>query len=110
MARRRPRWNAERRGYCREADVSAMMVARKHGISPGQLRVWRQQLSLRRALGAGADSVPNLARSCEQEGAEKLRRDHRGVTAGASCTDRLGCKKRFTRSATTLYGVAQHGG
>ena len=41
--------------------MSAAMVARKHGISSGQFYAWRQQLLLRGALGAGADSVPNMA-------------------------------------------------
>jgi hypothetical protein len=44
-----------------EPGVSVAMVARKHGISSGQFYAWRQQLLLRRALDAGADSVPDLA-------------------------------------------------
>jgi transposase-like protein len=45
-----------------EQGVSVAMVARKHGISSGQFYAWRQQLMLRGALDAGADSVPDLAR------------------------------------------------
>ena len=41
--------------------MSAAMVAGRHGISTGQFYAWRQQLLLRGAFGAEADSVPNLA-------------------------------------------------
>ena len=44
-----------------EPDVSAAIVAGRHGISTGQFYAWRQQLLLRGALDAGADSLPNLA-------------------------------------------------
>jgi transposase-like protein len=44
-----------------EPDVSAAIVAGRHGISTGQFYAWRQQLLLRGALDARADSVPNLA-------------------------------------------------
>src|ERR1700677_5285788 len=61
----RRHWTAERKRQIvtesMEADVSAAMVAGRHGISTGQFYAWRQQLLLRGALDAGADSVPNLA-------------------------------------------------
>jgi transposase len=62
---KRRRWTAEQKHKIvaegMEPDVSAAMVARRHGISTGQFYAWRQQLLLRRALDAGADCVPNLA-------------------------------------------------
>ena len=62
---KRRRWTAEQKRQIvaegMEPDVSAAMVARKHGISTGQFYAWRQQLLLRGALDAGADAVPNLA-------------------------------------------------
>jgi transposase-like protein len=44
-----------------EPNVSAAMVARKHGIRRGQFYAWRQQLLLCGALGGGADTMPSLA-------------------------------------------------
>src|SRR4029077_8683885 len=44
-----------------EPDVSAAVVARKHGISRGQFYAWRQQLLLHGALGGGAITMPSLA-------------------------------------------------
>jgi transposase len=62
---KRRRWTAEQKlkivAEGMQPDVSAAMVAGRHGISTGQFYAWRQQLLLRRALDAGADSVPNLA-------------------------------------------------
>ncbi len=61
---KRRRWTAEQK--CRivaesmEPGVSAAMVASRHGISSGQFYAWRQQLLLRGALGAGADTTPGL--------------------------------------------------
>jgi transposase-like protein len=62
---RRRRWTAEQKHKIvaegMEPGVSVAMVAGRHGISSGQFYAWRQQLLLRGALDAGADSVPNLA-------------------------------------------------
>jgi transposase-like protein len=62
---KRRRWTPEQKHKIvaegMEPDVSAAIVAGRHGISAGQFYTWRQQLLLRRALDAGADSVPNLA-------------------------------------------------
>ena len=62
---RRRRWTAEQKHKIvaegMEPGVSVAMVACKHGISSGQFYAWRQQLLLRGALDAGADTVPNLA-------------------------------------------------
>ena len=62
---KRRRWTAEQKHQIvaegMEPDVSAAMVARKHGISTGQFYAWRQQLLLRGALGGGADTMPSLA-------------------------------------------------
>ncbi|HEY5310643.1 MAG TPA: transposase, partial [Casimicrobiaceae bacterium] len=41
--------------------ASPVAVARKHGISTGQLYTWRQQL-LRNAVGAAADTQPSFVR------------------------------------------------
>ena len=62
---KRRRWTAEQKHQIvaegMEPGVSAAMVARKHGISRGQLYAWRQQLLLRGALGGGAETMPSLA-------------------------------------------------
>ena len=63
---KRRRWTAaQKRQIVAEGagapDVSAAMVARKHGISTGQFYAWRQQLVLRGARDAGGGSVPNVA-------------------------------------------------
>jgi transposase len=44
-----------------EPGTSPIMVARKHGISTGQLYTWRQQL-LRNAIGTGANASPSFVR------------------------------------------------
>lgn len=44
-----------------EPGASPVAVARKHGISTGQLYTWRQQL-LRNAVGAAADTKPGFVR------------------------------------------------
>jgi transposase len=44
-----------------EPETSPTIVARKHGISSGQLYTWRQQL-LRDAVGAAADMKPSFVR------------------------------------------------
>jgi transposase len=44
-----------------EPGASSVAVARKHGISTGQLYTWRQQL-LRTAVGAAADRKPSFVR------------------------------------------------
>lgn len=43
------------------AGTSAIAVARKHGISSGQLYTWRQQL-LRDAVGSAGNAEPSFAR------------------------------------------------
>jgi transposase-like protein len=62
---KRRRWTAEPKHQIvaegMEPGVSAVMVARKHGISRGQFYAWRQQLLLRGALGGGAETMPSLA-------------------------------------------------
>jgi transposase-like protein len=62
---KRRRWTVEQKRQIvaegLERGMSAAMVARKHGIRTGQFYAWRQQLVLRGALDAGADSVPNVA-------------------------------------------------
>ena len=62
---KRRRWTAEqKRQIVAESmapGMSAAMVAGRHGISTGQFYAWRQQLLLRGAFGAEANSVPNLA-------------------------------------------------
>ena len=62
---KRRRWTAEQKHKIvaegMQPDVSVAMVAGRHGISSGQFYAWRQQLLLRGALGAGADSLPSLA-------------------------------------------------
>jgi transposase len=44
-----------------EPGASPVAVARKHGISTGQIYTWRQQL-LRNAVGAAADTKPSFVR------------------------------------------------
>ena len=44
-----------------EPGVSPVTVARKHGISTGQLYTWRQQL-LRNAIGGAANASPSFVR------------------------------------------------
>ena len=62
---KRRRWTAEQKHKIvaegMEPDASAAMVAGRHGISTGQFYAWRQQLLLRGAFGAGADTMPSLA-------------------------------------------------
>ncbi len=62
---RRRRWTAEQKqeiaAESLEPGASAVMVARKHGISRGQLYTWRQEL-LRGAVGAAAEARPNFVR------------------------------------------------
>ena len=62
---KRRRWTAEQKHKIvvegMEQDVSAAMVAGRHGISTGQFYAWRQQLMLPGALDATANTVPNLA-------------------------------------------------
>jgi transposase len=62
---RRRRWTAdEKREIAAESlepGVSAATVARRHGISTGQLYTWRQQL-LRNAVGAAAETTPGFVR------------------------------------------------
>jgi len=62
---KRCRWTAEQKRKIvaegMEPGMSAAMVARRHGIGTGQFYAWRQQLMLRGALDAAADTVPNLA-------------------------------------------------
>jgi transposase len=62
---RRRRWTPEQKreiaAESLEPDASAVMVARKHGISRGQLYTWRQQL-LREAVGAAAETKPSFVR------------------------------------------------
>jgi transposase len=62
---KRRRWTAEQKhkivAESMEPDVSAAIVAGRHGISTGQFYAWRQHLMLRGALDAAADTVPNLA-------------------------------------------------
>ena len=60
---KRRRWTAEQKHQivveAMEPDVSAAMVAGRHGISTGQFYAWRQQLMLRGVLDTAADTVPN---------------------------------------------------
>jgi transposase len=61
----RRRWTADQKheiaAESLEAGASPVAVARKHGISTGQLYTWRQQL-LRNAVGAAADTKPGFVR------------------------------------------------
>ena len=62
---RRRNWTAEqKREIAAEslvAGTSAIVVARKHGISTGQLYTWRQQL-LRDAVGSAGNAAGSFAR------------------------------------------------
>jgi transposase len=62
---RRRRWTAEEKRDIAleslEPGTSAITVARKHGISSGQLYTWRQQL-LRDAVGAAGERKPGFVR------------------------------------------------
>ena len=62
---RRRRWTAEEKRDIAleslEPGASPITVARKHGISSGQIYTWRQQL-LRDAVGAAADNMPSFVR------------------------------------------------
>ena len=62
---RRRRWTAEEKRDIAleslEPGTSPTTVARKHGISSGQLYTWRQQL-LRDAVGAVGDRKPSFVR------------------------------------------------
>ena len=62
---KRRRWTAEQKHKIvaegMEPDVSAAMVAGRHGISTGQFYAWRQQLLLRGALDAGSQLRAELA-------------------------------------------------
>jgi transposase len=61
----RRRWTADQKreiaAESLEPGASPVAVARKHGISTGQLYTWRQQL-LRTAVGAAADTKPSFVR------------------------------------------------
>jgi transposase len=61
----RRRWTADQKreiaAESLEPGASPIIVARKHGISTGQLYTWRQQL-LRNAVGAAADTKPGFVR------------------------------------------------
>lgn len=62
---RRRRWTAEQKyeiaAESLEPGASAIVVARKYGISTGQLYTWRQLL-LRNAVGTAADTKPVFVR------------------------------------------------
>jgi transposase len=62
---RRRSWTAEQKreiaAESLEAGTSPVTVARKHGISTGQLYTWRQQL-LRSAIGTAGDTKPGFVR------------------------------------------------
>jgi transposase len=62
---RRRSWTAEQKweiaAESLEPGTSAITVARKHGISSGQLYTWRQQL-LRNAVGSAANAPPGFVR------------------------------------------------
>ena len=62
---RRRTWTAEQKceiaAESLEPGTSAITVARKHGISTGQLYTWRQQL-LRNAVGTAANASPGFVR------------------------------------------------
>src|SRR5664279_6052500 len=61
----RRRWTADQKreiaAESLEPGASAITVARKHGISTGQLYTWRQQL-LRDSAGAAANTSPGFVR------------------------------------------------
>jgi transposase len=62
---RRRIWTAEQKreiaAESLEPGASPATVARKHGISTGQIYTWRQQL-LRNAVGAAAGTKPGFVR------------------------------------------------
>ena len=62
---RRRRWTPEQKreiaAESLEPGASPIIVARKHGISTGQLYTWRQEL-LRNAVGATSDTKPSFVR------------------------------------------------
>lgn len=62
---RRRSWTAEQKweiaAESLDPGTSAITVARKHGISTGQLYTWRQQL-LRNAVGTAANASPGFVR------------------------------------------------
>jgi transposase len=62
---RRRRWTSDQKreiaAESLEPGASPVAVARKHGISTGQLYTWRQQL-LRSAVGAAGDRKPSFVR------------------------------------------------
>jgi transposase-like protein len=62
----RRRWTAEQKrqivAESLEPGASAAMVAARHGISSGQFYAWRQQLLLRGALGAAAETTARSVR------------------------------------------------
>ena len=61
---RRRSWTAEQKrcivAESMEPGASAAIVARRHGINSGQVYAWRQQLLLRGAFAAGADTTSSL--------------------------------------------------
>jgi transposase len=67
ITRREPRrsWTADQKreiaAESLEPNASPVAVARKHGISTGQLYTWRQHL-LRNAVGTAADTKPGFVR------------------------------------------------
>lgn len=72
---RRRRWTPERKreiaAESLEPGASPITVARKHGISTGQLYTWRQEL-LRNALGAPSDTKPGFVRVDVEAGPPRL--------------------------------------
>jgi transposase len=80
---RRRQWTAEQKreiaAESLEPGASPMMVARKHGISSGQLYTWRQQL-LRETVGATAETKPTFVRVDVVSGPPRLERA--GLEAG----------------------------
>jgi transposase-like protein len=61
---RRRRWTAAQKRHIvaesMEPGASAAIVARRHGISSGQVYAWRQQMLLRGAFAAGVDTTSSL--------------------------------------------------
>ena len=72
---RRRRWTPEQKreiaAESLEPGASPTTVARKHGISTGQLYTWRQEL-LRNALGAAADTKASFVRVDVMAGQPRL--------------------------------------
>lgn len=72
---RRRRWTPEQKreiaAESLEPGASPIAVARKHGISTGQLYTWRQEL-LRNALGAAADTKASFVRVDVMAGQPRL--------------------------------------